>query len=105
MEKEKERFEVINSELSIGQLRHIIDVSRPPPDFKIIERFSKLEARLKQKDGSFAYKSIKIDGGFDYTKEYPELALKYNTQIVFHQTNQDKKDPKISKRHLIIPPV
>ena len=41
----------------------------------------------------------------DYTKEYPELALKYNTQIVFHQTNQDKKDPKISKRHLIIPPV
>ena len=46
----------------------------------LLAKFGGLEARLKQKDGSgFAYKSIKIEGGFDYTKEYPEIALKYNT--------------------------
>ena len=104
MEKEKERFKVVDTELSIDNLRHIIDVSRPPADLKIIERFSKLEARLKQKDGSFAYKSIKIDGGFEYTKEYPEIALKFNTEIVFHHTMPGDKNPK-SKRHPILPKV
>ena len=66
-----------------------------------------MEARLKQKDGSFAYKSIKIDGGLEYTKEYPEIALKFNTCIVFHKTMQGTKSPTTAATSeiQILPPV
>ena len=47
MEKEQEQFKVVETELSFDQLRYIIDISRPPPDLNIIEKFSELEARLK----------------------------------------------------------
>ena len=103
MEEERERFLVVDSELSLDSLKYIIDISRPPPDLQIIDTFHKLEARLKQKDGSFAYKSIKIDGGFDYTKEYPEIALMFNTHIVFHKTLQDVKNPNKINRQPILP--
>ena len=40
MEKEEKRFKVVDSELLFDQLRYILDISRPPPDFNIIEKIS-----------------------------------------------------------------
>ena len=46
-QEENTQFKIVDSELSLDQLKYIIDISRPPPDFNIFEKFSKLEARLK----------------------------------------------------------
>ena len=75
----------VNSELTAEDMRYIIDISRPDDSTNILEEFSnKLNARLKTPDGT-EYKPLKIDGGLDYTKEYPDMSLRWNTQIVYHK--------------------
>ena len=79
---------MVESELNIDELRHIIDVSTH--DFKTDEEFMatfhSLEARLKNKDSpTFSYKPLTLSKGLEYTKEYPDIALKLNRHIVFHR--------------------
>ena len=79
----------------------IIDYSKQPPDFYIKELYSKLKEQIEIMGGRFSYEKIKIDDRLDYNKEHPEIVLKYNTHIVFHQTIKDINHSK----HPILPKV
>ena len=93
----------MDSELGKEELRYIIDVSRPESFKVVMDFFAQLYARLKNKDGSgFSYKPLNLKNGLDYTKEYPELALKLNVNIVFHPYDIDYCN---SEKILILPKV
>lgn len=76
-------FTCVETELDASSLNFIIDISRPSEEHdseeKIIKFFGNLEARLKQKDGTFKYKPVNLSKGIDYTKDYPEIMLSLNT--------------------------
>lgn len=65
---------------------YIIDIGRHDlTQQQFIEHFKKIDAFLKQKDGTMAYSQIKLDNGIDYAKEYTEIALALITKIVYHK--------------------
>lgn len=84
--------------------RHIIDISRPPKDFLVLNEFKKLQARLKGPNG-LEYKNIKIEKGLEYTKEYPDYALRYNTDVVFHNEQIGLSQNSSTQPRLIMPKI
>lgn len=61
---------------------HLIDIGRPSKTTEeMLDDFRKLQVNVG-KDGKANYRAVKVDHGLDYTREFPEIALKYVDQIV-----------------------
>ena len=65
---------------------YMIDIGRHSlTSQQYLDEFKKLEAYLKNKDGSYGYKQLNLDKGINHMKEYAEIGLMLIDQIVFHQ--------------------
>ena len=101
--KDEESINVVESELTKNELRYIIDVSRPDSEEELNEFFQTVQPKLFIKaTNTHSYKQLNLKNGLDYSKDYPELALKLNKNIVLHRERID--DPS-SKQILILPKV
>lgn len=83
----------------------MIDVSRHnyETEESFLKYFGKLRAHLKNRDGpGHSYRPLQLGNGLDYAKEYPDLALEINTNVVAHPSNCDDRN---SRKILILPKV
>lgn len=61
---------------------------------EFINEFRKIDAWLKQKDGSMGYKNLNLDKGIDHNKEYSDIALMLIDSIVYHQSSFETDSEK-----------